>query len=118
MGDLSANFSRSEFKCKCNKCSYDTVDSELIDVLEMLKAYFRGAKVTIGSGHRCPEHNAAVGGAENSMHLTGKAADIYVEGFNPAEVARYLKEKYPDRFGIGEYNTFTHCDVRNEKARW
>ena len=118
MGDLSTNFSRHEFKCKCTKCEYDTVDGELLIVLEKLRTYFRGTTVTIGSGHRCPSHNEAIGGAENSMHLTGKAADIYVEGFSPAEVCAYLRTQYVGKFGIGEYEIFTHIDVRHDQARW
>ncbi len=118
MGDISKNFSRHEFACNCNEeCGYDTVDAELITVLEDLREHF-GKRVTITSGHRCPDWNAAVGGKPKSVHLSGKACDISVYMVFPAEVAKYLRAKYPEKYGIGEYSTFTHIDVRNYRARW
>lgn len=36
--------------------------------------------IYVSSGYRCAELNKAVGGAKNSQHLTGMAADIYVKG--------------------------------------
>jgi uncharacterized protein YcbK (DUF882 family) len=119
MGDLSANFSRHEFACQCSAdCGYDTVDAELVQVLEELRQDYEGAAITINSGHRCPAHNAAVGGAEKSVHLTGKACDIVVDGILPARVYAHLIGEYPERFGIGSYDEFTHIDVRSQKARW
>ena len=41
----------------------------------------------INSGYRSPQLNRAVGGASNSNHLTGCAADIRVTGFE--QVIRY-----------------------------
>ena len=44
-------------------------------VLEPLRE-FTGTPVIISSGYRCRELNSLVGGARNSQHLTGEAADI------------------------------------------
>jgi uncharacterized protein YcbK (DUF882 family) len=64
-------------------------------------------------------HNALVGGAADSQHLYGKAADIRVEDVDPATVADCLEDKHPDRYGIGRYQTWTHIDVRSgPPARW
>jgi uncharacterized protein YcbK (DUF882 family) len=71
----------------------------------------------VTSGNRCKEYNASIGGGLNSQHLYGKAADIKVEGVNPQEVADFAEELL-DEGGIGRYNSFTHVDVRNRKARW
>lgn len=35
-----------------------------------------GSYILVNSGYRCPALNTAVGGASNSQHLTGEAADI------------------------------------------
>jgi uncharacterized protein YcbK (DUF882 family) len=118
MGNLSKNFSRYEFKCKCNTCPCDTADAELVKVLEQLRIQFGGRKIKITSGHRCPDHNEAVGGSENSQHLLGRAADIIVEGVNPAFVYEYLDGRYPLSFGVGKYVDFTHIDTRDDHARW
>ena len=39
MGDLSANFNRAEFACKCG-CGFDTVDAKLIDYVQQIREYF------------------------------------------------------------------------------
>ncbi len=117
MGDLSRHFNRVEFKCSCGKCTDIAVDKELIDVLEGVRAHF-GKPLIITSSHRCVEHNKRVGGRPNSMHLTGKAADIQVSRVEPLLVQDYLLNKYPEEYGIGKYVTFTHIDVRDYKARW
>jgi len=45
------------------------------EVLEPLRQHF-GEPIIISSGYRCPELNRLVGGAPNSQHITGEAADI------------------------------------------
>jgi uncharacterized protein YcbK (DUF882 family) len=115
--DLSKNFTRAEFKCQCGNCDYDTVDTELITVLQSLREYF-SAPVKITSGNRCPEHNAKIGGAKSSYHIRGRAADIQVEGVSPVIVQDYLKASYPSKFGIGSYSLFTHIDTRTKAGRW
>ena len=114
---LSESFVRSEFKCNCGLCDYDTVDTELIDVLQSLRDYI-GTPITITSGNRCPEYNASIGGARASYHIRGRAADIQVQGASPAVIQGYLDNAYPDKFGIGSYSSFTHIDTRTKKARW
>ena len=39
-----------------------------------------GTQLSVYSGLRSPEHNAAVGGAQNSMHLRGWATDLQAAG--------------------------------------
>ncbi|HDC4621178.1 TPA: serine/threonine protein kinase [Enterobacter asburiae] len=116
VGDLSEHFSRSEFACRCG-CGFSSVSAELIMVLEDIRMQF-GAAVKINSGCRCEQNNAKVGGVTNSPHVQGIAADIVVSCCTPSLVADYLECKYPDRYGIGRYTSFTHIDVRQSKARW
>jgi len=52
-------------------------------VLEPLRRRFGVIRVT--SGYRCPKLNALVGGATNSQHLSGEAADINVSGREQGE---------------------------------
>lgn len=116
-GKVWTGFDRKEFACKCG-CGYDTVDVELLDVLKKLKKYFNNKVVHISSGCRCVQYNKKVGGASKSQHLLGRAADVVVVGTSPALVAKYLRETYPDKYGIGIYNSFTHIDTRKIRARW
>lgn len=125
MGDITQNFSRWEFKCKCGKCDENAVDKQLVEELEearqdFVNEYGDSVYITITSGWRCKEYNDSpdVGGWPDSKHLDGLAADIVVNGVEPELVYNYFNAKYPDSHGLGNYNTFTHFDVRKEKARW
>lgn len=91
------------------------IDPVLVTRLELLR--FRlGKPIVVTSGYRCEEHNKAVGGAQESQHLFGKAVDIVVSGVSPSVVAQHAEEVGFD--GIGTYSTFTHVDVRGYHARW
>ena len=114
---ISPNFDRSEFACKCG-CGYDTVDAELIRVLDEVRSVFGDRAVVITSGCRCRSHNETVGGWLASKHLVGKAADFYISQVDCGLVAEYLEQQYFDRYGIGRYDTWTHLDVRERPARW
>lgn len=46
-------------------------------VLEPLRSY-ANQPITISSGYRCKALNKVVGGARNSQHMTGEAADIHI----------------------------------------
>lgn len=116
MTKLSPHFRRSEFECNCGQCSgYDTVDAELLNMLEAIRTHFN-KPVRITSGHRCPTHNANVGGTMKSQHLFGRAADIQVQDTSPQEVYDFAETLEPG--GLGLYDDFVHIDSRNGKARW
>lgn len=115
---LSQHFDREEFACKCG-CGFDTVDAELLRVLENVREHF--GPVVVLSGCRCAHHNAEVKGAIGSQHLIGRAADISIRWDamqRPETLAKWLEELYWDRYGIGIYETFVHVDTRAKRARW
>lgn len=118
MGDLTKNLSRSEFRCKCGNCVFKAADYELVRVLQRMVDDLGADYIIITSGIRCELHNEKVGGAANSKHKAGIAADFWLSGVSPRDTVEYLDRKYPDRYGIGEYESFVHLDVRKEKARW
>tara|TARA_R110000744_G_scaffold262002_1_gene376569 strand:+ start:37 stop:381 length:345 start_codon:yes stop_codon:yes gene_type:complete len=113
---ISKNFNRSEFACKC-RCGFSTVDVELLEVLELVRAAFN-SPVSISSACRCESYNRHVGGGSESKHLQGIAADIVVKGVEPKVVYTLLNDMNQNKFGIGSYKTFTHIDVRPNRARW
>ena len=115
MGDISKHFNRSEFACK-DKCGMDTVDAELLSMLEDVRHHFN-QPVIITSANRCVHHNRIVGGGEFSQHLKSRAADIVVKNVHPEDVYNYLDMKY-ENIGLGKYTDFTHVDSRGKKARW
>lgn len=71
----TANFKASDFYCKCCGGGADIVRPELIAALEWVRSDY-GLPMAINCGYRCVRHNALVGGAPHSAHLTGEAADI------------------------------------------
>ena len=71
-----------------------------------------GKPMTIGSGYRTPEHNAAVGGKANSAHLRGLAADIRTSGLTDAiRLAIVAAQHGFDRIGVDMKGRFVHLDV-------
>jgi len=116
-GQLSQHFWRREFACKCG-CGFDTVDAELVDVLETIRFELGEKGIRITSGCRCAEHNAKIGGSPQSQHLLGKAADFVVSGVHADEVGNLIELWWPDHYGMGRYNGRTHIDVRRKHSRW
>ena len=112
---LPIYFKRSEFKCKCGKCDCDAIDWVLFEVLMRVRDRF--GPTIINSGHRCPQHNLDVGGADDSKHLLGKAADIDVVNYSSTEIYDVLDYDYPDRLGLILYRNFVHVDSRRDKYR-
>ena len=118
MTKISEHFTREELSCKCGACSQDTVDSELLKILEHVRSHF-DQPVIINSGNRCPAYNAQIGGSPKSQHQYSRAADIVVKGHSPAEVQELLESFMKGWGGIGSYETFTHVDTSsNGPARW
>lgn len=114
---LTEHFTRQELACKCG-CDRCETKPELLGALEELRRVI-GRPIHITSGYRCPEHNAAVGGAPHSQHCQGAAVDCHVHGMTPGELAE-AAEAVPDFAGggIGVYSSWAHLDVRGVRARW
>lgn len=87
----------------------------LMLLLWHLRAHF-GRPVTINSAYRTRTHNRAVGGSTDSRHLYGLAADIFIKGIHPDDVAAYCESIGVG--GVGRYDTFTHVDVWGSGRRW
>lgn len=72
------HFTEAEFRCPCGACpgsAHPPMDRGLILALDNVREEY-GRPMRVTSGYRCPSHNAAVGGASDSAHLTGQAADV------------------------------------------
>jgi len=112
MGDLSAHFSRAEFKCR--HCGHlHGPEPRLVAVLEAIRS-LSGKPLPVVSGYRCSVHNRAVGGASRSRHMLGDAADI------PRGRATFAQARAAGAVGIGTSGEWaTHVDVRpGEPAHW
>ena len=113
---LSTNFKSTEFDCHGSGCCSSTkVDEKLVEYLQKIRDHF-GKSVNINSGYRCKTHNASVGGASQSNHMDGEAADIRISGVTPLEVAQYAE--HIGILGIGVYSWGVHVDTRTSKYFW
>ncbi len=124
-GQLSAHFALSEFASKDGAGTPKSVVANLKKLakeLEVLRAATGGKAISITSGYRSPSHNAAVGGATKSRHMTGQAADIVVSGMSASAVynliSKLISQGKMKEGGLGRYSSFTHYDIRGYRARW
>ena len=72
-------FKEQEFVCRCcgglPPYAKENIEALVEDVLDPLRERY-GRPIVVNSGYRCPKHNKEVGGATNSQHMEGEAADI------------------------------------------
>lgn len=118
--DTVQYFGRHEFACKCGKyCDgYPVEPSEkLLRVLDELRAR-AGSPVYVNSGIRCPRHNEAVGGADDSRHMYGDAADIRSTVLTPQQLYDIACDIVGNNGGVGLYDWGIHVDTRGYYARW
>lgn len=88
----------------------------LAERLELVRAVFN-KPIIISSGYRCPELNAAVGGAANSAHMYGRAADFRVLNDGPPlQVAIRITQRANIMFDqlINEYDQWVHFGIEAE----
>ena len=74
---VSPHFKLREFQSR-DGADKVLISDELLAKLEELRAY-GGFVITINSGYRSAAHNKKVGGASNSSHTRGLAADVKVK---------------------------------------
>ena len=126
-GDIWAKsefFTREEFRCQCGGKYCDGFpvepEEELVRVCNEIRRRL-GVPVTIvdsgGSGVRCPQHNAAVGGVANSNHLYGKAADLHSDK-SPEEMYRVAEEILGNTGELGLYSWGIHVAVNCTYSRF
>lgn len=119
---LGGHFTWGEFTKNLSRVPQDQriVDNivRLADYLEEVRSLFGNGSVVINSGYRPPAVNHSVGGASNSQHLYGAAADIVVGGFKPHEIYKRLNDWHGSKGGLGDGDSFTHIDLRGYRARF
>ena len=124
---LTHNFSKSEFECKSGEeMPLDVLENVKLLAIQLQKIReYVGKPIRINSAYRSEAHNKAIGGVKTSQHILGKAADITIDTFTPDEVVSIIENMLTNEMlggfyigGLGSYNTFTHVDIRDKKARW
>ena len=95
---------------------------QLAKVLDLIRDRV-DAPVRVQSCYRSRPYNMAIGGAMNSLHLQGKAADISSPGVTVGNLWRTviaIRDSGAFEGGIGFYQSsgFVHVDIRGSRADW
>lgn len=95
------------------------------DVLEKIRTEY-GKPLIVSSGYRCPKLNTRIGGAKNSDHVYGAAADIHTVSDTVTDnknlfllITQMAKEgKIKCRQIIDEYNyNWVHVSINHSKNK-
>lgn len=92
---------------------------KLVDnVLDPLREWY-GKPIIVNSGYRCEALNKAVGGASNSQHKSGEAADITAGSKEEnKKLFEYIKDNLPFDQLIDESNfTWVHVSYKENRLR-
>ena len=112
-------FTREEFRCQCGGKYCDGFPAEpqeeLVRTVDEIRRRL-GIPVTIGSGVRCENHNANVGGVANSRHMYGDGADLY-SAESPEWMAAIAEDVLGNTGGLGIYSWGIHVDT-SKFSRW
>lgn len=112
---ITNNFKVSEFK---SDSKIVLIHHTLPIALQMIREKI-GKAINITNAYRTEAHNKRVGGASNSFHLYGMAADIWARDISPVELAKVIDTMFPTTYGVIAYpkKGFVHFDVRAKKYR-
>jgi GH25 family lysozyme M1 (1,4-beta-N-acetylmuramidase) len=125
-GYASPHFERKETACHDSQNSpvpanlRPNVQREAF-TLEKLRHKLGDKPLPILSWYRTPAHNAAVGGASQSRHMQGDAADFTVQTVQSFGASRFDSacEEVFANGGFGHYPSGSrHGDSRGSRARW
>lgn len=87
---------------------------KVLEKLDLVRAHM-DKPIFINSGYRCKELNKAVGGAENSYHTKGLAADFRTNSKEDIPRMYNFLQRNIKRFNIQElikYDTFIHMAIK------
>jgi zinc D-Ala-D-Ala carboxypeptidase len=109
---LTANFNLKEFQCR--HCGQVKISPKLVNTLQALRNLLN-KPIKITSGFRCETHNKNVGGAKNSYHMQGLAADVVIGGVDYEELVDICFNLGFTGIGVYKDQGFIHLDIRPGK---
>lgn len=124
MGDLTRDFSLTDFACKDGHDVPLNLQANALRLAQNLQALRDrlGECLYINSAYRTPHHNRVVGGVDGSQHVSCTAVDIYVDSRSPSElrdvIDALIRDGAMEEGGVGVYDSFVHYDLRGERRRW
>lgn len=91
------------------------IDEDAMDKLQALREKL-GRPIIVTSAYRSKAHNAAVGGAQESLHMQGKAFDIRMDNHDPGEFEVAARAVGFTGFGYYPKQGFMHIDTGRERV--
>lgn len=110
---LTPHFSTAELVCRhCGRAPSLEALLRLAEFGERLRHLLGDLPIHVTSGYRCPEHNAAVGGAPDSFHKKAMALDFVVRGLTVERTWRVCRDLQEEGVvgGLGHYSAWVHAD--------
>lgn len=99
-----------------------SMDPVLLDILRGIQGYYDAWRwphpLTVTSGFRTEATNRALskeGSAKNSMHLYGRAADCFMQGIDPVNIARLAQHLQTGGVGFYPSKNFVHVDTGRQR---
>lgn len=89
--------------------------TRLAATLEQVRALT--GPVSVSSGYRSFQLNAAVGGAKDSVHTLGLAADITVSGMSPRQLATNIRDSDIEYDQLIYEGTWVHLGLSDKANR-
>ena len=115
---MAKYFSEEEMTCHCcGELPEGGMNEELLSKLDELREAV-GEPIHVTCMYRCPDHNREIGGASNSYHIYGKAADIYCDNATMDELADKAAEIGFRGVERNDLYDYVHVDVRDETYFW
>lgn len=105
---------KGNINCPC--CGATPEGSALWFLKSLARAFMEefGRELIVSSGMRCPTHNKAVGGLENSAHTKGLAFDVVFGNSQECFViTKHLIASGVCRIGLNQAKQFIHFDVES-----
>ena len=121
---ITKNFKWSEFNSKDGAKlpeKYRINIAMLATNLQVIRGRINGP-IIVKSGFRSFGHNKKIGGALNSQHLVGKAADISSSKYSPYDleqiILNLMDKNMIAKGGVKCYWWGVHYDIRGYKITW
>lgn len=112
--NISENFKVKEFACK-NGSELIKIDSLLVIYLQKSRDHFK-VPIILNSAYRTSGYNKQIGGAKNSYHVKGQAADLHANGkVKLEELAKFFESIGCQGIIVYPNSGFIHIDTRDSK---
>lgn len=117
---LSQNFTLAELSATDTGLTNNPTADALPNLIKLTETILQplrdmlGKPINVSSGYRSPDVNKRVGGEALSAHLTGRAADIWVAGMTPYQLAKFIQDSGLPYDKVIQEPSWVHVQIAKE----